>query len=49
MSMPEYLFFAEDTIDKVAKDELAPVMHTMLDIIDSAMYLPKTWIAAIDR
>jgi hypothetical protein len=49
MSMPEYLFFAENTIDKVAKDELALVMHTMLDIIDSAMYLPKTRIAAINR
>ncbi len=37
MSMPEYLFFAEDTINKVAKDQLVPVMTTVLDIMDLAM------------
>lgn len=35
--MPEYLFFAEDTINKVAKDQLVPVMTTVLDIMDLAM------------
>lgn len=49
MSMPEYLFFAEDTIDKVPPEELTAVMNTMLDIIDTAMYLPNSWITLIDR
>ena len=49
MSMPEYLFFAEDTLDKVAVDELSPVLNTILDIMDSAMYLPTTWLRQIDR
>jgi hypothetical protein len=49
MSMPEYLFFEEDTIDKVAEEELVPVMNTMIDILDAAMYLPSTWITHIDR
>ncbi|MEZ7818745.1 MAG: M28 family peptidase [Pseudomonadales bacterium] len=49
MSMPEYLFFAEDTIDKVAEDQLVPVMTTVLDIMDAAMYMPKTWITHIDK
>lgn len=49
MSMPEYLFFAEDTLDKVAEDQLEPVMTTVLDIMDAAMYMPNTWIAHIDR
>tara|TARA_B110000285_G_scaffold95853_1_gene109310 strand:+ start:182 stop:1708 length:1527 start_codon:yes stop_codon:yes gene_type:complete len=49
MSMPEYLFFAEDTLDKVAEDQLVPVMTTVLDIMDAAMYMPKSWIALIDK
>lgn len=49
MSMPEYLFFAEDTLDKVAADQLEPVMSTVLDILDTAMYLPTTWLSHIDR
>ena len=49
MSMPEYLFFAEDTLDKVAADQLVPVMTTVLDILDAAMYLPKSWITLIDQ
>ncbi len=49
MSMPEYLFFAEDTLDKVAEDQLEPVMSTVLDIMDAAMYMPKTWITQIDK
>ena len=49
MSMPEYLFFAEDTLDKVAADQLEPVMTTVLDIMDTAMYMPKTWIALTDK
>ncbi|MGK0474075.1 MAG: hypothetical protein ACJAR0_004575 [Candidatus Azotimanducaceae bacterium] len=49
MSMPEYLFSAEDTIDKVPPEELTAVMNTMLDIIDAVMYLPNSWINNIDR
>ncbi|MFT7687642.1 MAG: hypothetical protein ACI9FB_002999 [Candidatus Azotimanducaceae bacterium] len=49
MSMPEYLFFAEDTLDKVAVDEFEPVLNTFLDIMDAAMYMPNTWIKTIDR
>jgi len=49
MSMTEYLFFAEDTLDKVAEDQLEPVMTTVLDIMDVAMYLPGNWIKHIDR
>lgn len=49
ISFPEYLFFASDTIDKVAADQLQPVMATVLDIVDAAMYLPATWLKQIDR
>jgi len=49
MSMPEYLFFSDDTLDKVAVDELHKVMLTILDIMDSAMYLPGTWLNLIDK
>tara|TARA_Y100000385_G_scaffold105205_1_gene109059 strand:+ start:2281 stop:2499 length:219 start_codon:yes stop_codon:yes gene_type:complete len=41
MTMPEYLFFAED--------KLVPAMATVLDIMDIAMYMPKTWITHIDK
>ena len=49
ISFPEYLFYASDTIDKVAADQLVPVMSTVLDIVDAAMYLPATWLKQIDR
>ena len=49
MSMPEYLFFEEDTLDKVAIEELAPILNTFLDIMDAAMYMPTTWVKNIDR
>ena len=49
MSMPEYLFFEEDTLDKVAVEELAPILNTFLDIMDAAMYMPTTWLKNIDR
>ncbi|MDG2113237.1 MAG: hypothetical protein P8N02_11565 [Actinomycetota bacterium] len=49
ISFPEYLFYASDTIDKVAADQLQPVMSTVLDIVDAAMYLPASWLKLIDR
>ncbi len=49
ISFPEYLFFASDTIDKVADDQLQPVLSAVLDIVDAAMYLPATWLTHIDR
>ncbi len=49
ISFPEYLFYASDTIDKVAADQLVPVVSTVLDIVDAAMYLPGTWLRQIDR
>lgn len=49
MSFPEYLFFAEETLDKVAADQLVPVMTTVLDILDAAIYLAKYWITLIDQ
>jgi hypothetical protein len=33
----------------VAEDQLVPVMTTVLDIMDAAMYMPKSWIALIDK
>ena len=49
MSMPEYLFFDEDTIDKVPPEELSTVMNFMLDLMDAAMYMPRNWLSLIDR
>ena len=49
ISFPAYLFYASDTIDKVAADQLVPVVSTVLDIVDAAMYLPATWLKHIDR
>ncbi|MEH6910540.1 MAG: M28 family peptidase [Oceanicoccus sp.] len=49
ISGPEYLFLADDTLDKIAKDEFEPVIKTFIQIIDTAMYLPGDWIRRIDR
>jgi hypothetical protein len=49
ISGPEYLFLADDTLDKVAKDEFEAVVKTFISIIDAAMYLPRSWIERIDR
>ena len=49
ISFPEYLFYAADTIDKVAVDQLQPVLSAVLDIVDAAMYLPANWLTHIDR
>ncbi|MFP6655431.1 MAG: M28 family peptidase [Myxococcota bacterium] len=49
ISGPEYLFLADDTLDKVAKDEFEAVVKTFISIIDSVMYLPGSWIQRIDR
>ena len=49
ISFPEYLFYASNTIDKVAVDQLEPVQNAILDIVDAAMYLPPTWLRHIDR
>ena len=49
ISGPEYLFLADDTLDKVAKDEFEAVVNTFISIIDAAMYLPRSWIERIDR
>jgi len=49
ISGPEYLFLADDTLDKVAKDEFEAVVKTFISIIDAVMYLPGSWIERIDR
>ena len=49
ISGPEYLFLADDTLDKIAKEEFEPVVRTFISIIDSVMYLPGSWIKRIDR
>ena len=49
ISGPEYLFLADDTLDKIAKDEFEAVIKTFIQIIDTAMYLPGDWIKRIDR
>ena len=48
LSMPEYLF-EEDTLDKVAKNELEPILNNFQNVIDTAMYMPTTWLKHIDR
>lgn len=49
ISGPEYLFLADDTIDKVAKDEFEKVVGTFIDVIDGVMYKPRRWLQKIDR
>ncbi|MFP6664806.1 MAG: M28 family peptidase [Deltaproteobacteria bacterium] len=49
ISGPEYLFLADDTIDKIADEEFEAVIRTFIAIIDKAMYLPRSWIERIDR
>ncbi|MFP6582764.1 MAG: M28 family peptidase [Candidatus Hydrogenedentota bacterium] len=49
ISGPEYLFLGDDTIDKVARDQFEPVVKTFISIIDSAMYLPGSWLTRVDR
>lgn len=49
ISGPEYLFLADDTLDKVAKDEFEAVVGTFIGIIDAAMYVPGAWLERIDR
>ena len=49
ISGPEYLFLADDTLDKVANDEFEAVIKTFIKIIDYAQYTPGDWIKHIDR
>lgn len=49
ISGPEYLFLADDTIDKVAKDEFEAVIKTFIQIINYAQYTPGDWIKHYDR
>jgi len=49
ISGPEYLFLADDTLDKVAKEEFEAVVGTFIGIIDAAMYVPGAWLQRIDR
>ena len=49
ISGPEYLFLADDTLDKVAKDEFEAVIKTFITIIDYTQYTPSKWIKHIDR
>lgn len=46
---PEYLFLADDTIDKIADEQFEPVIKTFITIIDGVMYWPASWIERIDR
>ncbi len=49
ISGPEYLFLADDTIDKIAVEELGKVVGTFIDIIDGVMYMPGQWLQRTDR
>lgn len=49
ISGPEYLFLADDTVDKIADDELGKVVSTFIEIIDGVMYQPGIWLQRADR
>ena len=49
ISGPEYLFLADDTLDKIADDQFETVISTFISIIDAAMYVPGSWLKRIDR
>lgn len=49
ISGPEYLFLAEDTIEKIAVEEFDKVVGTFIDIIDGVMYKPGNWLQRVDK
>jgi len=49
ISGPEYLFLADDTLDKVAKDQFQPTTQLFIDIINVGMNMPRTWLELVDK
>ena len=49
ISGPEYLFLADDTLDKVAKDQFCPTTQLFIDIINVGMSMPRTWLELVDK
>ena len=49
ISGPEYLFLADDTLDKVAKDQFRPTTQLFIDIINVGMNMPRTWLELVDK
>ncbi|MFK7915401.1 MAG: M28 family peptidase [Pseudomonadales bacterium] len=49
ISGPEYLFLADDTVEKIATEEFEKVVGTFIDIVDGVMYKPGHWLQRIDR
>ena len=49
ISGPEYLFLADDTLDKVAKDEFGPTTQLFIDIINVGMNMPRAWLELVDK
>lgn len=49
ISGPEYLFLADDTLDKVAKDQFRPTTQLFIDIINVAMNMPRSWLELVDK
>ena len=42
ISGPEYLFLADDTLDKVAVDQFRPTIQMFIDIINVGMNMLRT-------
>ena len=49
ISGPEYLFLADDTLDKIAKDQFRPTTSMFIDIINVGMNMPRFWLEVIDK
>lgn len=49
ISGPEYLFLADDTLDKVAKDQFRPTTSMFIDIINVGMNMPRSWLELVDK
>ena len=48
-SYPEYLFFPDDTVDKVDMDEFFPLLKTITVLVNQLVALPAAWIKAVDQ
>ena len=49
ISGPEYLFLADDTLDKIAKDQFVPTTSMFIDIINVGMNMPRPWLEVVDK